>query len=343
MSSNALYYPYIRVPQSPWFTRVLLYWDRVGAIVPYEYLEDPDRLGQYMVSLVREELVEQVVPGMHLWRVENFTNAFLEYVDAKYSAGGKPYSSNWATIHSEKLGVSSIHMEKLQDLGEQLCARGVARRDDEDPYSSWFEVEPGIADDFMAYLAGVLGQMPEDTPFSPVTDHRAHLNPFIPEFPPDDPKYRVRQLLLANILPSPGESLEAAKLKDFKEQYKEPLGRFRKEVEEKVSELAAIADAGLQEMRLRDTIASLRETVDELAARMKEKKGWPRLDFGTLCTVIGSGMSAWKAILDQDWKFGVTGAALSLAPAVYSAFRGSVVELKDEPLAYAALASTQLA
>lgn len=54
MSSNALYYPYIQVPESPWFTRVLLYWDRVGAIVPNDYIEDPDRRAIYGQSRTGE-------------------------------------------------------------------------------------------------------------------------------------------------------------------------------------------------------------------------------------------------------------------------------------------------
>lgn len=341
MSSNALYYPYIQVPESPWFTRVLLYWDRVGAIVPNDYIEDPDRLGSYMVSLVRENLVEQVIPGMHLWRVSNFANAFLEYTDAKYGSFGEPYISDWAAVHAGNLGGSSIHMEKLHDLGAKLCERGMARRDDNDEYSPWFKIEPRIADDFMAYLAGVLGQMPGDARFSPITNRRTNLDPYVPELPPPDPKYDVRLVLLENILPAPAGSLEAAQLRDFKQQYEEPLRRFRKEVEEEISELASIGDAKLQKMRLEDVTASLRETINEVTARMGEKN-WPQLNFGTLCTVVGSGMTAWKAVLDQDWRFGVTGAALSLAPAVYSAFRGSDVSVCDEPLAYAALAGKHL-
>ena len=33
MKACAIYYPYIKVPNSAWFTRTLLYWDEVGAIV----------------------------------------------------------------------------------------------------------------------------------------------------------------------------------------------------------------------------------------------------------------------------------------------------------------------
>ena len=31
---TALYFPYIRVPETPWFSQVLLYWDAAAAIVP---------------------------------------------------------------------------------------------------------------------------------------------------------------------------------------------------------------------------------------------------------------------------------------------------------------------
>lgn len=84
-------------------------------------------------------------------------------------------------------------------------------------------------------------------------------------------------------------------------------------------------------MRLEDVTASLRETINEVTARMGEKN-WPQLNFGSSVYGCGSGMTAWKAVLDQDWRFGVTGAALSLAPAVYSAFRGSdAVGLRRAP------------
>lgn len=342
MPSNALYYPYIRVPENAWFTRVLLYWDRVGAIVPYDYIEDPDQLGPYMLSLVREGLVEQVIPGMYLSRVENFTNAFLEYTDAKYGSEGNTYQSDWSTIHSEKLTGSSVHMEKLHDLGEKLCERGMAKKDKSNPYSPWFQMEPRIANDFMAYLAGVLGQMHDDVSFSPITNHHSNLDPFIPQSRTEDSKYKVRQLLLEGILPAPIESLEAARLLDFKHKYNEPLQRFRKEIEDKVSELTTIDNEEYMQMRLHDVTKSFSDTINEIEARMKEQKNWPKLDFGSLCTIVGSGMSAWKGVLDQDWKFGVTGAALSLAPAVYSAFRGTDVTWSDQPLAYAALAKKQL-
>lgn len=344
MASNALYYPYIRPPESPWFTRVLLYWDQVGAIVPSEYLEDPDRLGPYMVSLVREGLIAQVIPGMYLWQAKNFAGAFLEFIDAKYGTHGEPFHSEWAETHAEKLEGTPVHMEKLHDLADRLCARGLAKREPGHQYSPWVRVEPGTAGEFMAYLAGVLGQLTGDETFCPITDRADELSPFLGHTGIEHAgkKLEIRRLLLSGILPAPTESLEASQLFDFKEHYKSELRRFRTQVEDRVSEIAAIEDVDLQQARLRDTITGFRETIDEIAARMREQRNWPSISFGSLCAVVGPGMSAWKEIGGKDWSLGVAGASVSLAGAVYLAFRGSKVGLEDKPLAYAALAHDKL-
>src|SRR5438094_889153 len=97
--SKVLYYPYIEVPRGSWFTQLLLYWDRVGAIVPYEFIQEPEKLGPYMVGLLREDLVEQVIPGMYLWQVKNFEKAFLDCVDAQQMSAS--YRPAWPKVHME--------------------------------------------------------------------------------------------------------------------------------------------------------------------------------------------------------------------------------------------------
>jgi hypothetical protein len=200
MKSCAIYYPYIRVPKSPWFTRILLYWDEVGAIVPYEYIQEPERLGQYMAGLVRERLVIQVVPGVHLWKVPRFAEAFLDYLDKR--AGSLPKAAPW----------ERVHMEKLQDLGEKLCARGVARKEPGSPYSPWYELEPRVADDFVAYLAAVLGQLGGEDGFSPLTDQEGHLDPFLPAAPSMGRREPIRKLVLGELLPGPVEAVQPERL-----------------------------------------------------------------------------------------------------------------------------------
>jgi len=76
-------------------------------------------------------------------------------------------------------------------------------------------------------------------------------------------------------------------------------------------------------------------------AAMMERARWPRLDFGGFCTIVGSGIAAWSAVATGDLQLGLTGAGLSLAPAVYQAFRGADRQNTGNPLAYAVLAADQ--
>lgn len=320
--SRALYYPYIQVPESPWFTRVLLYWDKVGAIVPYEYIQDPDKLGPYMVGLVREKLVEQIIPGQHLWQVKNFKLAFLEYIDTQDFK--TTYRSSWP----------KVHMEKLQKIGDELCQRGLAKKQD-GKLSPWYKVEPRTAARFMAYLASVLGQIAKER-FYPITEGSENLSPFINKSA--RLQLRTRKIILDGILPAPSHEIEPARLSDFKDAHEKELRRFRRQVEDKISELSLIRNKRDRDRRTRDIVEYLRSDVDELANRMSEEKQWPKIGFGDFCAVVGSGLSTWKAVLDQDFAFGLTGVAVSLAPAVYNAFRGSEIQLADQPLAYAASA-----
>ena len=324
-AAKALYFPYIEVPQSPWFTQLLLYWDKVGAIVPYEYIQDPERLGPYMVGLVRENLVEQVIPGMYLWRSRNFEEAFLDYVDGlKFRA---MYQPTWP----------KVHMEKLQGLGEKLCSRHwavtVGRPDD---YSRWYQLEPRVADLFMAYLASVLGQLTEEK-FYPITEDSQRLTPFVAE---PQGTVRTRKIVLNAILPTPTQELEAAQLADFKAAHNNELRLFRWHIEDKLSELSVIEHEQQQLRRAHELSQTLRKEVDELAHRMREEKGWPKIGFADFCAVAGVGVGVCQALLEHA-PLGFASAALGLAPIVYNAFRGTNLHLEDKPLAYAA--SAQLA
>ena len=82
MKNKVLYFPYINVPNSDWFTRMLLYWDEVGAIVPYDYIEYPEKLREHTRSLVEACLVRQVIPGEHIHRIPSFRDSFSEYLNA---------------------------------------------------------------------------------------------------------------------------------------------------------------------------------------------------------------------------------------------------------------------
>ena len=169
MERNAIYFPYMSVPKNRWFTQLLLYWDQVHSIIPRQYADQPSSLNSYMESLIDTKLVNPLKPGKYIHRIPRFTEAFLEYIDALK----RPASKDPHLI--EKVDTYELHVEKMGDIPEGLCERGLARRIDYDRY----EVERSTADQFMAYLAGSLGRLPEIRS-DPVTDERINLNSFDP-------------------------------------------------------------------------------------------------------------------------------------------------------------------
>jgi len=338
MKNSVIYYPYIRVPETPWFSRVLLYWDSVGAIVPTEYLEDPDRLGPFMTSLVKEGLVHQVVPGYYLGMAPNFTEAFLDYLDQLPANRARSERQAAFRIHSESLPGEEVHLEKLQGLGDALVERGLAHRDDTGRFSNWFEVEPSVARDFMAYLAGVLGQVLGDDQFYPITDEANHLDAFLSKSTQCDV---LRNVVLDAVLPAPGENVEAPRIADFKYKYSDELSHFRLAIEEEISQLSAIGEESARSRRMDDVVSRLKRDREALVARMNEERGWPRVGFADLCAIVGGSIGGHEALTSEDWRLGTAGAAAAIAPAIYNAFRGSHRELRRKPLAYASLAATE--
>ena len=81
MKSNVIYFPYIRVPKSVWFTRLLLYWDRVLSITPVDFFENPEALGEHTRSLVERDLVKPIPPRMYTREIENFKSSFENYLN----------------------------------------------------------------------------------------------------------------------------------------------------------------------------------------------------------------------------------------------------------------------
>jgi len=330
---NALYFPYIRVPNSSWFTRVLLYWDQVGAIVPEEFLLDPNRLGTYMVELVRAGLVRQVIPGIYLWDVPRFADSFLEYVDAEATRAdwlerlSRSPAATWTTIHAEK----------IERLGDELIRRGLARRT---ARSSWYAVEPRTAAAFMAYLAAVLGQRP-GLEFAPITDRTSALAPFFATRRRLFTTLRksavledVGATILRGVLPAPAGFVPPQDLADFKSKHQKTLPAFRNRVELVVNELASISDAEDRMRTARAKMAVLNDEINSIAAQMK--LNWTKIVFGSLCTLS----SAVLSVATPAPPVGAISAVLGLSSAVYTAtepFRDRR-NARQKPLAYAALA-----
>lgn len=320
MRNNVLYFPYISVPSSAWFTRILLYWDTVGSIVPYDYIENPEMHDEYTRSLIQANLVTQVMPGMHLYRIPNLTDSFINYLE---SLG--PGLDQRRTVFTRTKPVH-IHIEKMDNLGPELEEMGLAVCRD----YPWYDVEGQTADDYMSYLSTVLGRLPE-LQFTPVTDQIRCLNTltsigFSNNFLHRELN-RLRLQILEEALPAPSTSLEAADIELFKGRYGDQLSRFRRNIELELTTLVDINEPYLQQRRMDLLKERIREETADIRNKM-ERHGWRNLVFGKLCALLG-------------FVPGI-GTVPKLINAVYKAFAGNESFDQKSPLAYAAFAQRKL-
>jgi hypothetical protein len=81
---NALYFPYINLPDTPWLRRLLLYWDAIEAIIPSELLEGSRvELSDGTRDLMSRGLLRPIDPRRLTTRpdYELFREAFIAELD----------------------------------------------------------------------------------------------------------------------------------------------------------------------------------------------------------------------------------------------------------------------
>jgi hypothetical protein len=321
--SNALYFPYISVPDEAWTFQTLLYWDKVASIVPMDHLHDPEQLSPFMRDLVREGLVRQVVPGFHLGGVPGFSSSFEQLIRARMR---HRITRAWPRVR--------IHMEKMRDIPDVLVELGVAER----AMGPWYDVEEPTANLLMAYIATCLGALP-DINAAPVTHNIRYTTVFgdRPAFRKMDSTHRAkaRSVILRALLPRPAEKVTLDQIVRFKERHGNLLSKFRLLVETRSAEIARIADADERAQATRLFIQSCKTEADEIANVMRTP--WKKVVFGSMMPLFGSGIALQSADLGN--KILYAGAALSFAGAAYQAIatiQANRAQLLRRPLAYVA-------
>ncbi len=319
MKSRVLYFPYIRVPKSSWLTQMLLYWDQVSSIVPFDFIQKPELLGPYMQSLVREGLVFQVIPGAQIHRLPRFFDAFSGYI------GGLGQEIDRRRKNFTRGDASLIHIEKLGKIEHLLVRERLAARGQ----YPWFDVERETADDFMSYLAVSLGQL-EAIDSTPVTDDRGYLSRFsragVPNADVTTQLELLRVQVLDQVLPVPSHSVEPSRIRAFKERFQSELGDFRRRVERELIEAASISHPTLRERRLEIFFEEAEAGVQQIQEAMRGA-GWKtgRTSLSVLAAIPG-----------------VT-PLLGLAGALWDAVSGGSPRQMPREFAYAAHARSQLA
>ncbi len=301
MKNKILYFPYINVPNSDWFTRMLLYWDEVGVIVPNDFIVNPEKLEEHTRSLVQECLVRQVIPQNHLHNIPSFKDSFLNYID---SLGGNIIERRRTSFR--KGYCSNIHIEKMDGLEYELSDMGLAQ----EFYYPWWHIEVDTAQEFMAYLAATLGKLP-DLQLDPISDDIEHLQHFIYSSRTEESNHKkisnLRLEVLEDIFPSPKEPLKAVEISSFKEKHSDKLKAFRNRVEKEIIDIADIKSKGLRIRRLELFKDESQDAIKEIIDAMKNSgfKGLTLSKFGSIISSIPGvppivGLA--KAVFDASMK-----------------------------------------
>lgn len=325
MADKALYFPYINVPDTRWFTRLLLYWDKVGSIVPYEYAYNPRLLSPYMRDLVAAELVELITPAEHVYHVPHFTSAFIEPIERKMKISR--FSGSRRAIEAPPI---RLHIEKLGDISGELLQRGLIT-----PAGyPWFDAQPWVGSAFMAYLASTLGRIPEINA-DPVTNERATFSLLGGGSDFARARSRARSVILKRIMPSPAGPIAIRDIADFKESYGHLLQQLRRSIEGKCIEIANIHDAAARDERARQVAEELADEIGELVDAMQRR--WPRIVMMALAPIL----SAVVGLAGGGSAAALASAGFSLASAVYGAFDAlhEGHAFASKPLAYLAYTS----
>lgn len=314
LKNRVLYFPYIRVPASTWLTQMLLYWDQVSSIVPYEFIHRPGSLGPYMRSLVEHELVFQVIPGEYIHTIPKFEGAFQVYLDALGPEGARR-RTKFASGDTFK-----IHIEKMGHIGEALVYQNLAR----DAGYPWYEVESDTAHDFMSYLAAALGQL-ASVDSSPVTDEEGYLDRFVRAGVAEDrvahQLQSLRVQVLKTVLPVPKHPIEPTAIRAFKDRHGGLFGDFRRRVERELVLAAGVADRSLQQRQLEIFFDEAAAGVEQVQAAMREAR-WE---------TIQASLSVLAAIPGVSQIFG-------LAAALWDALSRGRQRVPSQEFAFAAYA-----
>jgi len=332
MGDNVLYFPYIEVPKSSWFTRVLLYWDEVGSIVPSEYQQQRARLGSYMQELIETGLVKEVIPAKYHSAVPEFRSAFLELIDRS------SYIKKRRDIALQKHETIRIHIEKM--LGNGLTADLVERGLAKPGRYPWWEVETTTANLFMGYLASVLGRL-DELRMCPITDNIDALSVF--SRTPQRVLSRrslveqLRMHVITDILPSPEHVVPVRELLDFKQRHSSLLPNFRRQIEAFLIDLSIIPEAEDRDERIQMFKDQANQKIEEIISKMNERR-WPRIVLGEVCSIVAAAIPGISVVVTGNAPLALA-ALPGLISATYLAFRSEPKrqrEILRDPLAYAA-------
>jgi len=228
-----------------------------------------------MKDLINNGLVRNINPLEHLYNIEKFASTFIDYVDIVY----KCEFENYRITNRTKDNGIKIHLEKMNTIGYQLMDRGLAVED-----GMWYTVHPKIANDFMFYLAHLIG---EKTESQPVTDRVTNFNIASPLGNEEQINKlgieNIRTVILEGAFPIPKYIEKAKDIQKFKDKHGTQLKSFRNYIEGKID---IISNSPIESRN--NLLEALKAEIDleKQSIESNMKKKWEVVDRGSLYNYI---------------------------------------------------------
>jgi hypothetical protein len=286
MRQGALYYPYIQVPESAWFTRALLYWDEVASIVPYEMMGDPERMSPYMRDLMSNGLLRAMHPDSVL--DGSFGDRFIEYIMSMSPPQLRRRQDLFAQGETTPIHRAKFTWRLFSDLGRLgLASSRIHQRGD------WFHVETCSANELMAGIALSMcdpSSFPltvdgQEVQWLPTTDREDAAEALLAGHISNQSSSggRLRRLLrgqsatedlrlelLSQLLPVPDGAVEVGDLLQFRIRHGDLLPTCRRYIEEHIDAAATIDDEDMRARYMDRLLQEADQMLEQAAAYQRE-------------------------------------------------------------------------
>jgi len=325
---KALYYPNINPPKG-WTLRALLYWDKIGTIVPQSY-GTRDRFDSFTVKLINQGILERVDPD-DIWNVSNYQDSLIEAINK-----GDQLIQN-SRINFQNGKCVRIHFEKFHYLVfDELIKLKIANRENS---SDWLRVESNVAKLIMTFLASVLSL---EKDYQLTTDEIDSLDVSFNDLPNDSYLSNIkdsndvltanlRTNILEDLLPYPFDD-DLKKIMRFKEKYHSELISFRRKIERVIFEILLNSDPTKRERAYRRNIEEINEIKKELIAKMKNNN-LNNIFFTGACGLLATA----TPMIVEPQLIGIP----ALLHGLYAIYKETHKEKIENPIKYLALIETK--
>ena len=320
MDKNLLYFPYINIPNTNWTTQSILYWDKVGIIVPDEFRFNPDKFEPYTVELLKSDLIEGMYLGQHYYDLRNIEKIFFNLLKSDQLNLSKLQQNfreeNYLKIYREKFYVSLL--KKLIDLD-------LAKLNPKD--QSTILIEYNTSKILMFYLATTLSFIEN---YTVSTDKTEFLNLNIDNNSDGIKLNDIRQNLIGELIPYPIKP-NLSKLRKFKDKFHKELDSFRILIEKYAYDISILPYEEQMEEKQKIIIDEILDKKEMIISELKSNR-LGEISFGTICGIT----STIGGISSGNYLFG----SLALAGTLYNEVKNTNEKfkiLKQKDFSYIAL------